>query len=125
MKLTPPDVLLLAPEWPERALLRAELIEGGYDVVGIDTWPIPTVYRQADMKPRVVIVDVQGLPDPRTVLEELRFIMPPHRVLIITALGTLGIDEIRQIGYHVVARPTRIRDVVAAAAGLLRASASQ
>ena len=30
------DVLLLAPEWPERALLRAELIEAGYDVIAID-----------------------------------------------------------------------------------------
>jgi hypothetical protein len=124
MELTPPDVLLLGPEWPERALLRAELIEEGYGVVAIDAWPIPRLHRQPGMKPRVAIVDLQGLPEPRTVLDELRFVMPPDRVLVITALGTLAVDEIREIGYHVVARPTSVRDVIAAAASLL-ASAGQ
>ena len=33
--------MLLAPEWPERALLRAQLIEEGYEVVAVDAWPIP------------------------------------------------------------------------------------
>jgi hypothetical protein len=56
------------------------------------------------------------------VLDELRFVMPPDRVLIIAALGTLAVDEIRQIGYHVVARPTSAREVVAAAADWLRAN---
>jgi hypothetical protein len=124
MELTPPDVLLLSPEWPERALLRAELIEAGYGVVAIDAWPIPSLYRRPGMKPRVAIVDLLGLPEPRTVLDELRFVMPPDRVLVITALGTLAVDEIREIGYHVVARPTSVREVIAAAASLL-ASAGQ
>src|SRR5262245_30111410 len=33
MDTKPPDVLLLSAEWPERALLRAQLIEEGYEVV--------------------------------------------------------------------------------------------
>jgi ActR/RegA family two-component response regulator len=113
------DILLLAPAWPERALLRAELIEAGYDVIAIDAWPLPALYRQPGMEPRVAIVDLQGLPEPRTVLDELRLVMPPDRVLVVTALGTLTVDEIRQLGYHVLARPTSIRDIVAAAAQLL------
>jgi len=125
MELTPPDVLLLGPEWPERALLRAELIEAGYDVVAIDAWPIPGLYRQAGMRPRVAIVDLQGLPEPRTVLDELRFVMPTDRVLVITALGTVTVDEIRHMGYHVLPRPTSIRDVITAAANVLRANASR
>lgn len=36
MELTPPDIVLLGPEWPERALLRAQLVEEGHDVVAID-----------------------------------------------------------------------------------------
>jgi hypothetical protein len=48
----PPDVILLGPEWPERALLRAQLIEDGYDVVAIDAWPIPRLYRRSGMRPR-------------------------------------------------------------------------
>jgi hypothetical protein len=31
MELTPPDIVLLGPERPERALLRAQLIEEGYE----------------------------------------------------------------------------------------------
>jgi DNA-binding response OmpR family regulator len=122
MTTAPPDVLLVGPKWPERALLRAELIEAGYDVVAIDAWPIPRIYRRPGMTPRVVIVDLQGLPDPRTVLDELRFVMPSDRVLVITALGTVTVDEIRRIGYQVVTRPTSIRDVVAATTKLLRAN---
>jgi len=61
MELTPPDGMLLAREWPQRALLRAELIEAGCDVVAIDASPIPGLYRRAGMKPSVAIVDLQGL----------------------------------------------------------------
>jgi hypothetical protein len=45
----PPDVIVLGPEWPERALLRAQLIEEGYEVVAVDAWPIPRPYRRAGM----------------------------------------------------------------------------
>ena len=48
MQETPFDVLLLGAE-PEPALLRAELIEAGYGVVAIDSWPIPGLYRQPGM----------------------------------------------------------------------------
>jgi hypothetical protein len=120
--MTPPDALLLGSQWPERALLRAELIEAGYDVVATESWPIPPMYRRPAMKPRVVIVDLLGLPDPRAVLDELRLVVPPDRVLVVTALGTVTIDEIRRIGYHVVTRPTSIGDIVAATRKLLRAN---
>jgi hypothetical protein len=33
--------MLLSVEWPERALLRAQLIEAGYEVAAIDAWPMP------------------------------------------------------------------------------------
>jgi hypothetical protein len=121
MTLNAPDVIVLGPEWPERALLRAELIENGYDVVAIDAWPIPRAYRRPGLKPRVFIVDLRGLPDPRNVLDELRFVIPPDRVLVVAALGTLTVDQIRDFGYHVVTRPTSIREIVEATARLLRA----
>jgi hypothetical protein len=124
-RVTPPDILLLSSEWPERALLRAELIETGFNVVAIDAWPIPHLYRQPGAKPRVVIVDLRGLPEPRSVLEELRLVIPPDRVIVITALGTLAPDTIRQLGHHVVRRPTNVSDVVDAAASLLHASSHQ
>lgn len=114
-----PDFLLLGPEWRERSLLRAELIEAGYSVVAIDAWPIPQLYCQAGMTARVAIVDLKGLDEPRLVLDQLRLVMPADRVLVITALGTLTVEEVRKIGYHVVTRPISIRDVVASAVRLL------
>lgn len=54
----PPDVIVLGAKWPERALLRAQLIEEGHEVVALDTWPIPRLYRRAGMKPRVLLIDL-------------------------------------------------------------------
>jgi hypothetical protein len=119
--MTPPDVVLLGPEWPERALLRAQLIEEGYEVVATDAWPIPRQLLRSDTKPRVLIVDLQGLPEPRQALEEIRGVLPPERVLVVTAVGTISLDDIRTLGFRVVTRPATVGDVVAAAAALLHA----
>ena len=119
-----PDIVLLGPEWPERALLRAQLLEDGYDVVATDAWPIPRQFLRPGMKPRVLIIDLRGLPAPHDALEDVRGVMPPGRVVVVTALGTMPADEIRRLGFHVVTRPATMRDVVAAAASLLAASAT-
>ena len=57
--MTPPDVIVLGPQWPQRALLRAQLIEERYEVVAVDAWPIPRLYRRAGMKPRVLLIDLR------------------------------------------------------------------
>ena len=118
----PPDVALVGPEWPTRTLLRAQLLEERYEVVATDTWPIPTQYLRPGMKPRVVIIDLHGLEEPHTVLAELRVLFKPEAVLVITALGTIASEEIRRLGFRVIARPTSVGEIVAAAAALLRAS---
>ena len=119
-----PDIVLLGPEWPERALLRAQLLEEGYEVVATDAWPIPRQFLRPGMKPRVLIIDLRGLPAPRETLEEVRGVMPPDRVVVVTALGTVTADEIRRLGFHVVTRPATMQDVVAAAASLLSVSST-
>ena len=121
VELTAPDIVLLGAEWPERALLRAQLVEEGYGVVAVDAWPIPELYRRPGMKPRVMIVDLQGLPDPRAALNEVRVFVSPDRAVVVTALGTLTADEIRRLGFVTIERPTTIGQIVAAAASLLRA----
>jgi hypothetical protein len=72
------------------------------------------------MKPRLMIVDLQGLPDPRGVLSELGALMDPDRALVITALGTVTAEEIRRLGFRVFARPAGIDQIVAAASRLLK-----
>jgi hypothetical protein len=115
-----PDVLVIDRDWPERALLRAQLVEEGYEAVATDEWPIPATYRRPDMLPRVMVVDLHGIPAPRDVLSEIPSVLQPDRVVIVTALGAVPVDEIRKIGYHVVPRPTTVGQIVAAVARLLR-----
>lgn len=117
--LEAPDVLLLGPEWPARALLRAQLIEEGYEVVAIDAWPIPRLYRRPGMKPRVLLIDLHGLADPRETLDEVRFVIPPERVLVVTALGSLTGAEVKQLGFAAVERPATVGQIVAATGALL------
>jgi DNA-binding response OmpR family regulator len=115
----PPDVIVIGAEWPERALLRAQLIEEGHDVVAVDTWPIPRLYRRTGMKPRVLLIDLHGLPTPRETLDEVRFVVAPERVLVLTALGSLTPDEVRARGFHVIERPASIGQIVNATGALL------
>jgi hypothetical protein len=115
----PPDVIVVGAAWPQRALLRAQLIEEGHEVVAVDTWPIPRVYRRPGMTPRVLLIDLHELPHPREALDEVRFVMPPERVLVVTALGSLAANEVRARGFHVIERPASIGQIVGATAALL------
>jgi hypothetical protein len=119
MDPTPPDVIFLGAEWRERALLRAQLIEEGLEVVAIDEWPMPRVYRLPGMKPRVLLIDLQGLPNPRETLDELRFVLPPDRVLVVTALGALTGNEVRRLGFTAIERPVTIGQIAAATVSLV------
>ncbi|MBI3048160.1 MAG: hypothetical protein HYY76_07585 [Acidobacteria bacterium] len=116
----PPDVALIGPEWPSRALLRAQLVEEGYSVVATDAWPIPRPYLRRGMTPRLLIIDLHGLADPETVLDEVAAVLPPDRVLVVTALGTLAPDRVRGRGFNLVTRPATVGAIVAAAAAVLR-----
>jgi DNA-binding response OmpR family regulator len=119
MNLVAPDVLLLASAWPERALLRAQLIEEGYEVVAVEAWPLPKLYRVPGMEPRLLLVDLQGLPRPRETLAELWQVGGPTRVLVVTALGTVTADEARALGFDTIQRPATIGQIVTAVAALL------
>jgi hypothetical protein len=121
MEEQPPDVIVLGGEWPERALLRAQLIEEGHDVVALDAWPIPRQYRRAGMKPRAMVVDLRGLEDPRLTLDELRFVIPPERVLVVTALGTLPRRDVERFGFRTIERPATVGEIVGAVSALLAA----
>ena len=111
------DFLVIGPEWPLRALLRAELLERGYDVFAVDRWPVDAHAETS----RAVIIDLHGLDDPRGVLTALGQAVPPQRVLVVTALGTLPADDVRGMGFHVVARPARVDEIVAAATRVMAA----
>jgi DNA-binding response OmpR family regulator len=115
-----PDIVLIDARWPRRALLRAQLIEEGYDVIATDDWMTAKTYVEALLKPRLVIVDLQDLPTADVILDELDAHIDPSRVLVVTALGTLSSEELSKRGYHVLARPATVNDIVRRASELLR-----
>jgi hypothetical protein len=120
-----PDVLLIGAEWPTRALLNAQLLEEGLEVVAFDGWPIPARYARGPLMPRGVIVDLLGLPEPERVIAELTHMISPQRVLVVTAQATLAPDDLRNRGFHVVTRPASVGDIVSAAKRLLQEQSDQ
>ena len=63
------------------------------------------------MKPRVLLIDLHGLPHPRETLDEVQLVMPPERVLVLTALGTLTGDDVRHLRFSVIERPVTIGQI--------------
>jgi ActR/RegA family two-component response regulator len=112
--LPPADVVLLSADWRTRAPLRAQLIEDGFEVLATDTWPTLREHLRPGSKPRLAIVDLQGLEHPLEVLDGLRVLMKPDHVLVLTALGTVPTAEIARAGFRVLQRPASIEQVVAA-----------
>lgn len=121
MRPSPPDIVLLAAEWQPRALLRAQLIEEGFEVVATDTWPMMRRSLRPGSRPLLAIVDLQGLSEPNQVLKDLRVLMKPSRVLVLTSTGTVAPDEIRALGFQVVRRPIDIGSLVATVGRLIKA----
>jgi DNA-binding response OmpR family regulator len=121
MRPQPPDIVLLATDWRPRALIRAQLIEEGFEVVATDRWAMMRRHLRPGMKPQLALVDLKGLPDPVNVLSDLRVLMKPDRVLVLTALGTIPESEIKRLGFRTVSRPVVIEAVVRAARETIRA----
>jgi hypothetical protein len=113
----PPDVVLLGAERLTRALLRAQLIEDGFEVIATDTFQAMRPHLRPGAKPRLAIVDLQALPDPEQVLDDLGVLMPPGQVIVLGAIGTVPADDIARRGFVVVRRPVAIDAIVEIARG--------
>ncbi|SRR5712692_7632446 len=115
---TATDIVLLSAEWPARALLRAELLEAGFEVVAADAWPAARRHLGTGSKPRLVIVDLRGLPDSDAVLHDLRVLMKSN-VLVVRGAGSPPPHDLERLGFTSVSRPTSIGAIVAAARRML------
>jgi hypothetical protein len=121
----PPDIVFLAPEWRPRALIRAQLIEEGFQVVATNTWPMMRRYLRPGMKPRLALVDLQGLPRPADVLNHFLVLVKPERVLVLTAMGTLSVADVENRGFRTISRPIAIADIVQAVANMVGSETHQ
>jgi hypothetical protein len=119
MRPPPPDIVLLAAEWQPRALIRAQLIEEGFEVVATSTWPMMRQHLRPGIKPRLALVDLKGLQDPGGVLNDVRVLMKPDHVLVLTANGTVSRPEIERLGFRALSRPVVIQEVVRSVAKAL------
>jgi hypothetical protein len=109
---TPPDVVILGAAWKPRALIRAQLIEEGFEVVATDSWPMMRRHLRPGAKPKAALVDLEDLPNPRDVLRDLRVLMKPDRVLVLTAIGTMSREDVHEFGFRAISRPLTIGGVV-------------
>lgn len=109
----PPDVVLLGAEWKTRALIRAQLIEEGFEVVATDTWPMMRGHLRPGLKPRLAVVDLKDLDEPGRVLRDLAVLMKPERVLVLAATATVSSSEVSRLGFHVLRRPLTVATIVA------------
>ena len=107
-----PDIVFLDADWQSRALIRAQLIEDGFEVVATESWTMMRRHLRPGSKPRLALVDLKDLADPQDVLRDLRVLMKPERVLVLSAIGTMAREDIERLGFHVMPRPFVIEDLV-------------
>jgi hypothetical protein len=102
------EVLLIVPRLEPRRLLLAQLLEEGFDVVPADNWPGPRPWP----RPRLVVIDLDGLSNAADALRDLRGVMPADRVIVMTTLDGPAERDLRDLGFlHVMPRPLSIGDV--------------
>jgi len=113
------DIVLIGAPWRSRALLRAQLIEEGFEVLATDAWPTARQWLLSGIEPWLVIIDLQELANPTTVLSELHTLFKPDRVLVLSGAATVPSTELQRFGFEVVSRPIAIDAIVAAASRLV------
>jgi hypothetical protein len=57
-----------------------------------------------------VIIDLNGLPSPQRVLNDLHVLMKSDRVLVPTAIGTMLPHDIEHLRLHVLRRPIVMKE---------------
>jgi DNA-binding NtrC family response regulator len=114
--LTPPEIVLVGVDWRPRALIRAQLLEQGYEVVAVEDWSTARQFLRANPGVRMLIVDLDELEDPMSVLHDIERVMEPRQVLVLGALGTVAPADVESMGFRALYRPFAIGDVVTAAA---------
>ena len=115
------EILLVSAERRLRVPIRAQLIEDGFEVEAHEAWEFAELLlRSGARRPRLLIFDATAEDQPAALLRTLSHLMPPERVLILTAPSLLAPADIAALGFsHVLARPFAVGDVVEQAAQLL------
>lgn len=108
------EILIVGANWNPRALLRAQLIEAGCDVIAVASWAeAEQLCTWQAYDPDVAAIDLEEADRPEATLAAVPCHISPDRVLVLTTPLVLDPSRTRALGFpHVVAKPYSIGDVV-------------
>jgi DNA-binding response OmpR family regulator len=111
-------IWLIAPDWRVRALVRAQLLEGGYDVTAMESWAaLGERLRDQVLAPHLLIVQLTG-DEASAVLPQLASLPVPR--LVLREIGAPAEEVLRAAGIDaVLSRPYSVGEVVETARRLL------
>ncbi len=115
-------VLLVQPEWPARALLKAELEERGCDVLGADSVSLALdLAMRRGFRADVVVVDIMGLPLETSDIRQLRFLVGRAPLLLVRSAHPMDPKVIQLQPAREIKRPVTIGEIADAVLQLTRA----
>ncbi len=123
----PAKILLAGGQWRPRALVLAELVEGGYDVSAVETWDeAELLLRTHAVRPAAVVFDLEDESHPEAALATLCRLVAPDRAVILTSAGALPGAAVRSLGFtRALARPYSVGDVVEQVREIVRSGSQE
>jgi DNA-binding response OmpR family regulator len=114
-------IMLISNEWPSRALIRAELIEEGYEVQGLlSLEDALRLLRTNETFPRLIIFDAMGYSLDPPALELLKEMSQKAPILICASAYQASQVDFKGLGfYFLMVRPFTVGDVVGRAKTIL------
>jgi DNA-binding response OmpR family regulator len=118
------EIALIMKDWQERAFIRAQLIEEGYEVTGIETTQ-KAIARlcQGTLEPHLIILDTLGQDLDDKFLADLRALTGNAPIIVCSGPYDLaGFDPQRAKPNRVLVRPFTVRELVEAVETVCEAS---
>ena len=98
-----PCVLLIGKDWSTRALLRAELLEEGLDVVAVeDTGEAEMAVEEAGGLPSLIIADLSSSDDPKADADSLAPFARQVPIWVIAARTVTLPKDLKDRGFEMV-----------------------
>jgi DNA-binding response OmpR family regulator len=108
------EILLIAADWHLRALVRAQLLEEGFEVRALPALEVALAHLKAGgERPGLILLDTQGVAFDAQAVSELRQVSGPAPLILCG--GAWSQVEARQEGLaaaRVLRRPFRVGDLV-------------
>ena len=118
-------IILISDEWPSRALIRAELIEEGYEVQGLlSLEDALRLLSTNTTRPRLIIFDAAGYSLDPSALECLKEMSLKAPILICASRYQASQVDFKGLGFDsLLVRPYTVGDLVGRVKTILRGKA--